>query len=121
MAQSPFNQAAAEMLGAAQVYDPQGMMEVGRDFVHMGPAFRNIAEAMRVMATRSEENPLHPAIIDQLKEMYALLGQVAAKADDLGPAFKSFHAVDIKRIAEPRRKEEGWDVVNNRDFVGTGF
>lgn len=121
MAQAQFNQAAAEMLGAATSYNPEGMMEKGRDFVHMGPAFRNIAEAMRIMATKGEESPMHPAIIDQLKEMYGLLKQVAEKADELGPAFKSFHNVDIKRIVEPRRNEEEWDLAKNREFIGTGF
>lgn len=115
-----FNQAAAEMLGAASVYDPQGMMEVGRDFVHMGTAFRQIADAMRIMHQKAEgEMPLHPAITDHVKEMYGMLQQVANKADELGPAFKSFHAVDIKRIAEPRRREDKWDVSANRDHVGT--
>lgn len=115
-----FNQAAAEMVGAASVYDPQGMMEVGRDFTHMGTAFRQIAEAMRIMQQKTEdEMPMHPAIVDQIKEMYGMLRQVASKADDLGPAFKSFHAVDIKRIAEPRKREDKWDIASNRDSVGT--
>ena len=115
-----FNQAAAEMLGAASVYDPQGMMEVGRDFVHMGTAFRQIAEAMRIMQQKTEdEMPMHPAIVEQLKEMYGMLQQTASKADELAPAFKAFHSVDIKRIAEPRRGERKWDVTNNLDSVGT--
>lgn len=114
-----FNQAAAEMLGAASVYAPEGMMEVGRDFVHMGTAFRQIADAVRIMAQKTEgEMPMHPAITDQIKEAYALLQQVAGKMDDLGPAFKSFHAVDIKRIAEPRRNEKMWDVTANASSVG---
>jgi len=120
MGQAQFNQAAAEMLGAAMVYQPEGMMEVGRDFVHMGTAFRQIAQAMGIMAKRADdEDPLHPAILDQLKEMYIMLEQVAQKADELAPAFKSYHALDIKRIAEPRRGEHKWDITNNRDHVGT--
>lgn len=120
MAQAQFNQAAAEMLGAASVYAPEGMMEVGRDFVHMGTAFRQIAQAMGIMASRAnDEDPLHPAILDQLKEMHTMLNQVADKADDLGPAFRHYHAVDIKRISEPRRGEQKWDVSANQAHVGS--
>ncbi|MET7902051.1 hypothetical protein ABZS86_11380 [Streptomyces sp. NPDC005355] len=114
-----FNQAAAEMLGAASVYDPEGMMEVGRDFSGFADAFGNIAQAMAVMAKRAnDEFPLNPAILDQLKEMHARLRQVAEKARDLQPAFRKFHADDIKRIADPRRNEALWDLANNRDFIG---
>lgn len=120
MAQAQFNQAAAEMLGAATVYAPEGMMEVGRDFVHMGTAFRQIAQAMGIMAKRAnDEDPLHPAILDQMHQMHNLLTQVAEMADEMAPAFRSYHAVDIKRISEPRRGEQKWDVSANRDHVGT--
>lgn len=122
MAQSQFNMAAAEMLGAATTYAPEGMMQVGNDFVQMGPAFRNIAQAMQIMAARAhDEDPINPAIVDMLREMHAQLLQVAGKADELAPAFRSLHAVDIKRIAEPRRNEGKWDMSANRDFIGTGL
>lgn len=122
MAQAQFNTAAAEMLGAALTYAPEGMMQVGNDFVQMGPAFRNIAQAMQTMAARAhDEDPINPAIVDMLREMHAKLLEVAGKADELAPAFRSLHAVDIKRIAEPRRNEGRWDLVNNRDYVGTGL
>lgn len=120
MAQAQFNQAASEMLGAATTYAPEGMMEVGRDFVHMGTAFRQIAQAMGIMAQRAnDEDPIHPAILDQMREMHQMLVQVAEKADELAPAFRHYHSVDIKRISEPRRGEQKWDVSANRDHIGT--
>jgi hypothetical protein len=119
MAQARFNEAAAEMLGAALVYNPEGMMQVGNDFAQMPEAFRNIAGAMQKMAQRAnDDDPIHPAIVDIMHNMYQKLHEVAKMAEDLGPAFRSLHAVDIKRIESPRRGEAKWDLSANRDHVG---
>lgn len=121
MAQARFIQAAAEMLGAATIYDPDGMMEVGNDFAKMPEAYRNIANAMRTMAQRAnDQDPLHPAIIDQMFQVYNKLQEAAKLAEELGPMFKNLHHVDIARIATPRKGEEKWDLSANRDHVGRG-
>lgn len=120
MSQARFLEAAAEMLGAAMVYNPDGMMQVGNDFARMPEAFRNIAGAMQTMTKRAnDEDPIHPAIIDMMHNMYQKLHEVASMAEDLGPAFKSLHAVDISRIESPRRGEEKWDISRNRDHAGS--
>ncbi|MGW5098117.1 hypothetical protein ACWEQ1_28315 [Streptomyces nodosus] len=98
-----FNQTAAEMLGAASVYNPDGMMQVGQDFCGLAEAYENIAEAMRRMAVLADEEfPLNRAITDQLKDMHAILKQVAAKGRELQPAFRNLHKDDVTRIANPR-------------------
>lgn len=119
MAQARFNEAAAEMFGAAMVYNPDGMMQVGQDFAQLPEAFRNIAGAMQTMAKRAHDNdPLHDAIIDIMYNIYQKLHEAAKLSEDLAPAFRSLHAVDIKRIESPRRGEEKWDLSANRDHAG---
>lgn len=121
MAQARFIEAAAEMLGAALSYRPEGMMQVGNDFNRMPEAFRNIANAMQQMAQRAhDEDPIHPAILDQMQVVYQHLQSAAMAAEELGPAFRSLHAVDIARLQAPRVNEAKWDVSANRDHVGGG-
>lgn len=121
MPQARFIEAAAEMLGAAMVYHPEGMMQVGNDFAKMPEAYRNIANAMKTMAQRAnDEDPLHPQIIDQMFQVYQKLQEAAQLSEELGPMFKNLHSVDIERIARPRKGEERWDLSANRDHVGRG-
>lgn len=119
MAQSQFITAAAEMMGAAMVYDPEGMAQVGNDFNKMPEAFQNIANAMKHMAQRAnDEDPIHPSILEQMQVVYGHLQQAADAAGELGPAFEKLHGVDLERIRNPRRNEHKWDVSANRDHVG---
>lgn len=107
------------MLGAALSYRPEGMMQVGNDFNRMPEAFRNIANAMQQMAQRAHaEDPIHPGILDQMQVVYQHLQSAATAAEELGPAFRSLHAVDIQRLEQPRINEQRWDVSANRDHMG---
>ena len=121
MAQARFIEAAAEMLGAALTYNPEGMMQVGNDFAKMPEAYRNIANAMQKMAQRAnDQDPLNPAIVDMMHKVYQKLQEAAKLSEELAPAFRNLHAVDIKRIEQPRRGEGKWDLSQNRDSVGRG-
>lgn len=121
MQQARFIEAAAEMLGAAMVYNPEGMMQVGVDFGKMPEAIDSCAEAMKRMAQRAnDEDPIHPAIIDQMNSVYSAVKQAADLARELGPMFRQHHKTDIERIERPRRGERAWDVSSNRDHVGRG-
>lgn len=115
MPAAAFVAATAEMMGAASVYDPQGMMQVGNDLSQLPVALRNFAETMRIMTQRSNDNdPINPAIIDRMADIYKTLMAAATGAEDLGPMFRNLHAVDIQRLESPRKNEQRWDVVNNR-------
>lgn len=121
MAQARFIEAAAEMLGAAMAYNPEGMMQVGNDFNKMPEAFRNVANAMKRMAQRAhDQDPINPAILDQMNVVFQHLQAAATAAEELGPAFRNLHAVDIQRIEQPRNGERKWDVSANADYVGRG-
>lgn len=121
MNQARFIEAAAEMLGAAMVYAPEGMMQVGADFAKLPEALDNCAEAMKKMAQRAhDEDPIHPAIIDQMNSVYSAVKQAADLARELGPQFRTLHKTDVERVERPRRGEQRWDVSSNRDHVGRG-
>lgn len=110
-----FLQSSAEMLGAAAVYNPEGMMQVGNDLSQISPMLRNVAETIRIMTQRSnDQDPINPAIIDMMGEVYKQLFSAAAGAEELPRAFQKFHEVDIKRINEPRKNEQKWDFSANR-------
>lgn len=115
-------EASREMVGAAMLYNPEGMMQIGNDFASITEVIANVAGAIQGMTRQVQEGdtPMHQAIVDQVKAIHASLVQVSHQAQDLKPAFENLHAVDIKRIREPRPGEERWDLSANRDFVGRG-
>lgn len=115
MKTAQFTQASAEMLGAAMMYAPEGMMEVGNDLSQLPVALQNVANAIHQMTKRAnDEDPIHPSIIDLLGQVFTKLMDGAKLAEDLGPAFKTLHAVDIQRIQAPRRNEQRWDFSANK-------
>lgn len=121
MAQARFIEAAGEMLGAAMVYAPEGMMQVGNDFAKLPEAFRNVANAMQKMAQRAhDQDPIHPSILDMMQGIYQKLQEAATLSEELAPAFRNLHAVDIQRLEAPRINESRWDVSANRDHLGGG-
>jgi hypothetical protein len=115
MRQAQFIDAAAEMLGAALSYQPESMVQVGNDFAKMPQAFQNIANAMKHMAQRAnDDDPIHPVILDQMGVVYTHLQAAADAAGELAPAFEKLHHVDLERIRNPRRNEQKWDFESNR-------
>lgn len=113
-------EASREMVGAAMMYTPEGMMQIGNDFASFPEVIRNVANAIQGMTRQVQagETPMNPAIVDQLKVMHAGLVKIAHEAEDLKPAFENLHAVDISRIRNPRPGEEMWDLSKNREHVG---
>jgi hypothetical protein len=115
MPTAAYVQGSAEMLGAATVYSPEGMMQVGNDLAQLPVALRNVAEAMRIMTERSHaEDPIDPAIIDVMGEVFQMLQSAAQHAEEVGPLFRNKHNVDIHRLENPRTNEHRWDVASNR-------
>jgi len=120
MQQARVIEASREMVGAAMMYTPEGMMQIGNDFAGFPEVIRNLASAIQAMTRQVQEGetPMNPAIVDMIKGMHAELIKAASMAEDLKPAFENLHAVDIQRIRAPRRGEEMWDLSANRDYVG---
>ncbi|MFJ9817918.1 hypothetical protein ACIRU3_22180 [Streptomyces sp. NPDC101151] len=120
MAQAQMIEASREMVGSALMYNPEGMMEIGQDFASLPEFLQNLAKAIYHMTRQVQEGdtPMDPAIVDKIKAIHAEIRMVAQSAEDLKPAFENYHADDIKRIRNPRRNEQLWDVERNRDHYG---
>jgi hypothetical protein len=109
-----FVAAATEMARAAAAYQPQGMLQVGQDFVGLEEALRIHAEALKTTVENADANwPLHPNIAEILRQIHGLHLKAAELAAELKPAFNQLHDVDIARLENPRQGERMWDVSAN--------
>ncbi|MFI5814948.1 hypothetical protein ACIA7S_28815 [Streptomyces sp. NPDC051643] len=112
-----FTGPAMEMARAAAAYSPQGMLQVGQDFAGLTDALEMVAEAMKISVDNADaKQPLHPSIVDHMKEIWQLQMRAAELAAELPVAFKRLHQVDIQRLENPRKGPEGeamWDVRAN--------
>lgn len=110
---------AMEMERIATTYSPEGMMQVGRDFMALPDALTHIANAMKITTARADaEQPLDPRIVEIMRQVYMLQLKAAELARELGPAFRKLHDVDIQRIENPRKSRQAeamWDVRANVD------
>ena len=110
---------AMEMERIAATYDPDGMMQVGRDFAALPDALEHIANAIKISTARADaEQPLDPRIVGIMQELYKLEMKAAELSRALPDAFRKCHHVDIERITSPRKgraAEAMWDVTRNAD------
>lgn len=112
-----FTGPAMEMARAAAAYEPQGMLQVGQDFVGLKEAMELVAEAMKITVENADAKfPLHPQIVEIMRNMHGLALKGAEMANELQPAFRSLHQVDLARLETPRKGVAGermWDVSTN--------
>lgn len=109
-----FVAAAEEMARAAAAYQPQGMLQVGQDFAGLEEALRIHAEALKTTVENADANwPLHPNIVELMRQIHGLQLKAAELATELKPAFQQLHDVDIARLENPRQGERMWDVSAN--------
>lgn len=108
---------AMEAARAAAHYQPQGMLQVGADFAGLEEALRLHAEAMKVTVENADAQwPLHPNIVELMRQIHGLQLKAAELANELGPAFRQLHDVDLARLENPRKGAAGermWDVSTN--------
>ena len=111
MGQSPLTMAAGEFQVAAGRYTPQDMHEA-RDAIREIPDIpRYLAQGLQTFTKRmQDEYPIHPAVVEQLGEMYVALGRMATMAEQIPATFERVHEAEIRRRETPRRGEEKWDV-----------
>lgn len=112
-----FTGPAMEMARAAAAYEPQGMLQVGQDFVGLKEAMELVAEAMKITVENADAKfPLHPQIVEIMRNMHGLALKGAEMANELQPAFRNLHQVDLARLETPRKGLAGermWDVSTN--------
>ncbi|REK87582.1 hypothetical protein DY245_26285 [Streptomyces inhibens] len=95
-------------------YEPGHMRQVAAEFEGIPDGIENVAAAVQLLQTRSNEKyPVDKAIVDALADVHMLLMKAASAAQDLMPNFRRLHAPDISRHEAPRNGEESegmWDV-----------
>ena len=93
------------------------MLQVGQDFAGLPDALDMVAEAMKITVQNADaRQPLDPAIIDLMGQIWHLQTKAAELSRDLLPAFQKLHHVDLARLEAPRKGAEGermWDVSAN--------
>jgi hypothetical protein len=108
---------AMELARAAAHYQPTGMLQVGADFAGLEEGLRLHAEAMKITVENADASqPLHPNIVELMRQIHGLQLKAAELASELTPAFRQLHDVDIARLENPRKGVAGermWDVSSN--------
>lgn len=108
---------AMELARAAAHYQPTGMLQVGADFAGLEEGLRLHAEAMKITVENADASqPLHPNIVEIMRQVHGLQLKAAELAAELTPAFRQLHDVDIARLENPRKGVAGermWDVSSN--------
>jgi len=105
---------AEQMAAAAAQYDPQGMLQVGQDFIGLEEALRLVAEALKVTVENANaKQPLDPQIVQMMEQVYMLQIRAAEMASELKPAFEKLHLPDLERHRNPRTGERMWDIASN--------
>ncbi len=112
-----FRGPAEMMADAAAKYDPQGMIQVGEDFIGLEEALRLVAEAMKTTVEHADAHlPLDDRIVKLMEQIYMLQVKAADLAAELKPAFESVHYGDLVRHRSPRKGREAeakWDMRSN--------
>lgn len=110
-----FTGPAMEMARAAAAYEPTGMMQVGQDFAGLQQALELVAEAMKItVENANDKQPLDPRIVEIMRNIHGLQLKASELSQELVPAFRSLHGVDIARIETPRNGEHMWDIRANQ-------
>lgn len=100
-----------QMVAQAAAWQPERMPAAIDELAKMGPAMRNVAQCLHILATRTgQEWPLHPAISGLTGAAVQAQVRVAQAADQVPPAVRQLHADDLARHEAPRQGEHMWDV-----------
>jgi uncharacterized protein YigA (DUF484 family) len=112
---SPVEQAKEEVQQAFAGFDPENMTDV-RDFLSDFPGFFDeFATSLNALADKFEnELPVNPAIPEHAREMTSVLSGLADHARELVDMFEKLHEVELRRLDEPREREDMWDQKANQ-------
>jgi hypothetical protein len=102
--------AAKWTVGRGEMYD--AAREISVELPEMSRAIAAVLHTMEAKMTG--EQPVHPAVVGVITAAKRAQLAVAATLDQVGPAFRRMHAVDIARVENPRRNEAAWDTGERR-------
>ncbi|MEU9755715.1 hypothetical protein AB0D90_21690 [Streptomyces althioticus] len=95
-------------------YAPEHMMQVYAEYCALAEAVEAFAGCIRLIHDRTNDiEPVEQPISDAVGTVLESLGAGASEAAKLMPAFRRYHAADLKRHEAPRKGPAGearWDV-----------
>ncbi|MGW7505918.1 hypothetical protein [Streptomyces albidoflavus] len=95
-------------------YAPEHMMQVYREYCDLNESIQNVAACVRLIHDRTNDvEPVEPPVTDAIAKVLNGLEGAASQAANLMPAFRRYHAADLRKHEAPRKGYNGearWDV-----------
>jgi hypothetical protein len=105
---------SGQMAAAAAAYEPDGMLQWGRDMRSLENVLENIAHVLRGLEHGADGLPLEPAVKASLSNVAGLQHACSSAAGEIHTTFRGVHADDLARLEAPRPAEAKWDVRANQ-------
>ncbi|WP_457029247.1 hypothetical protein [Kitasatospora sp. P5_F3] len=106
--------AADVLLQAAASFDPEQMSEFEQLVIDLPTAYATLQEALRVLTELTMERlPVEPVVVEEIGEGYRAMSRVVLALEEVAPAYRRAHQVDIDRVENPRNgldAERKWNV-----------
>ncbi len=108
---SPISGITEETEAAFLRFDPEGAQDMRDFFDDLPSLFEGWGGQLKKLADRlGAEKPIHPDVVERLRELGASLAGEKDAADELNTLFKNRHAPDLERHDAPRAGEKAWNV-----------
>ncbi|WP_326828658.1 hypothetical protein OIE13_22185 [Streptosporangium sp. NBC_01810] len=101
------SEALRDYIGA---FVPQTAADMTDFVADLHEVFTALDESLASVSARfSDEEPVHPVVVDHLGELRSMVSALVDVAADAGPIFKQAHEADLERLDNPRPNEQKMD------------
>lgn len=104
-----------EMVKAANKYDPQDMLNVGRGINTLPAIAAQFTEVVKILSQKHERVPMHQAVRDTIAEAIKVQGDVEQTYTVAAPAFFRIHRDQILALLHPVENAHMWDHTVHRN------
>jgi hypothetical protein len=103
-----------QMVGAATGYDPDGMLEWGRDMQAMEQVLTNIGGVLQALKSGADDLPVNNVVKETIGSVGELQQACSSAASEIHATFEAVHHAELERLRNPRPNEAKWDATANR-------
>ena len=103
-----------QMVGAANGYDPEGMLEWGRDMQAMEQVLTNIGGVLQALQRGADDLPVNQVVKDTIGAVGELQSACSSAAAEIHATFRAVHHAELDRLENPRPNEAKWDASVNQ-------
>lgn len=109
---SPVVDAVQQNIGG---FEPENALDTQAFLAGLQELYTEVGTALINVADRlASEHPVDAAVIDHIREMGGHTMVLANWGAQTHGLFRAAHEAELRRLEEPRPREEDWDVANNR-------